>query len=265
MKKFRRFFPAGLAGALLAIFSFASSARQSKSSGSAMPVLMSPAACEQFFFAAANHERAATGLPALVWNESLAAAARKHASRMASENLLSHQLEGEPPLERRASLAGARFTTVGENVAIGPMAPDIQVGWMKSPGHRANILGAGYNALGVGVVEVNYELFAVEDFSEAVAPLSISQQEETVASILTSRGLQVERSHSEARSYCADNSRPTGNRAMEVMRLETPDLSKLPAEMLRKIRSSGFRRAEVGACQAKTTDFARFRVAILLY
>ncbi|HKV22952.1 MAG TPA: CAP domain-containing protein [Candidatus Acidoferrum sp.] len=270
MKKNRAFFFAVFAGVLLTIFSLASSAQQAKSpepesSAPDSPAVLSPAACEQFFFAAANHERAATGLPILIWNDSLAAAARKHASRMAEENLLSHQLDGEPPLERRASLAGAHFTSVGENVAIGPLAQDIQVGWMNSPGHRANILGADYNSLGVGVVEDNGALFAVEDFSAAIAALTFPQQEEKVTAILTGEGLQVERTHDEARSYCADSSPPSGNRSMEVMRLETPDLSKLPKEIVRKIRSSGFRHAEVGACAPKMVDFARFRVAILLY
>lgn len=43
-------------------------------------------------------------------------------------------------------------TTKGENAASGHTTPeDVVAGWMKSPGHRANILHKSYKSIGVGV------------------------------------------------------------------------------------------------------------------
>jgi len=59
----------------------------------------------------------------------LAAAAREHAARMAQRNVLSHQLPGEPQIQDRATQAGARFTTIAENIAVAPnRQPFIQHG-----------------------------------------------------------------------------------------------------------------------------------------
>src|SRR5260370_41921764 len=104
---------------------------------------------------------------------------------MAKQANLSHQLPGELPLDQRAGRAGARFSQVGENIAIGPQAPAIHTGWMHSPVHRANILNVHFTALGVGVIEGDGELYAVEDFSGAIASLAIEAQEEQVTGLLT--------------------------------------------------------------------------------
>src|ERR1700686_1606591 len=45
---------------------------------------------------------------------------RERASRMAQRNVLSHQLPGEPQVQDRATKAGARFTTIAENIAVAP-------------------------------------------------------------------------------------------------------------------------------------------------
>src|SRR6266478_3031180 len=108
-----------------------------------------PSAEEQFFFDSANRERVAQQLPPLKWNSELAEAARQHALLMAKQDNLSHQLPGEPPLAQRAAQAGARFSEIGENIAVGPRVQSIHTGWMHSPGHRANILDVHFTALGV--------------------------------------------------------------------------------------------------------------------
>ena len=44
------------------------------------------------------------------------------------------------------------WRTAGENIAYGyPSARDVQEGWMNSPGHRENILNAGFTHVGVGL------------------------------------------------------------------------------------------------------------------
>src|SRR5260370_21438069 len=127
-----------------------------------------PSAEEQFFFDSANRERLAQQLPPLKWNSELAEAARQHALLMAKQDDLSHQLPGEPPLAQRAGEAGARFSEIGENIAVGPRVQSIHTVWMHSPGHRANILGVHFTALGAGVIEDNGQLYAVKAFSTAI-------------------------------------------------------------------------------------------------
>ena len=75
---------------------------------------------ERVLFDALNRERTAQGLPRLQWDEALASAAREHAVRMAQRNVLSHQLPGEPPVQDRATRAGARFSLIAENIAVAP-------------------------------------------------------------------------------------------------------------------------------------------------
>jgi uncharacterized protein YkwD len=228
---------------------------------------------EQFFFNSANHERAEQGLPQLKWDEALAGAARKHAALMADQNELSHRLPGEAALDARVAQAGARFSSVGENVAIGPESPEIHTGWMHSPGHRANILGVNFNALGVGVVERDGQLYAVEDFSRAVENLSLEQQEKQIAAMLTARGFKVKQSAEDlaaARKACAgaaDMARsvqaPRGG--MAILRFETPDLSSFPAEFERSLHGP-YSQAVVGACRgASENGIPRFRVVVFLF
>ncbi|MBQ2931950.1 MAG: hypothetical protein IJE62_03780 [Clostridia bacterium] len=53
---------------------------------------------------------------------------------------------------------GISYKTAGENIARGQATPQAVVnGWMNSAGHRANILNASYNTIGVGyVADGNY-------------------------------------------------------------------------------------------------------------
>jgi uncharacterized protein YkwD len=164
-----------------------------------------PSPEEQLFFDSANRERVAQQLEPLKWDNALAEAARQHALLMAKQTNLSHQLPGEPPLDQRAGQAGARFSQVVENIAMGRQAPAIHIGWMHSPGHRANILDVHFTALGVGVIEDDDgELYAVEDFSAAIASLAVEAQEEKVTALLAARGLRITSERENARKLCTD-------------------------------------------------------------
>ena len=162
------------------------------------------ASAERALFDAANRERAAQSLAQLRWDNALANAARDHAQLMAKRNTLSHQFPGEAALQDRARVAGARFTEIAENVAEGPSADVIHASWMHSPPHRANLLDPELTAIGIAVVGAASRdggsgsgrggagmLFAVEDFSQSVASLSLVEQEKQVAAALAAHGLQV--------------------------------------------------------------------------
>lgn len=227
-----------------------------------------PSAEEQLFFDSANRERVAQQLQPLKWDSALAEAARQHALVMAKEANLSHQLPGELPLDQRAGQAGARFSQVGENIATGRQAPAIHTGWMHSPGHRANILDVHFTSLGVGVVEDDDgELYAVEDFSVAIASLAVEAQEEKVTALLAAKGLRVTSERENARKLCADDLAPAGHRPVLILRYETPDISELPEPLAQKIRDGKYRDAAVGACEPKesATKIARFRITVLLF
>lgn len=122
---------------------------------------------EQKLFASVNRARHSQGLPALLWDESLATAARRHAKLMAQHGVAEHVFPGEPNLPSRATRAGAHFISLAENVALGADADDINAEFQNSPNHRANILDSDVNSVGIGVVERGGKLFAVEDFSHA--------------------------------------------------------------------------------------------------
>jgi len=105
---------------------------------------------EQAVFDLANAERRKAGLPPLKVSERLTKAARAHSADMARQGQLSHTLSGRGPADRIAAV-GYQGAAWGENVAWGQPSPQAVVtGWMNSPGHRGNILGA-FTELGVGV------------------------------------------------------------------------------------------------------------------
>jgi Cysteine-rich secretory protein family len=220
---------------------------------------------ERALFDSANRERAARSLPLLKWDENLAKAARKHAELMAEQYLLLHQLPGEPDLPTRARAVGAGFSRITENIAMAEYAGSLHDGWMRSPGHRANILDDEVNAVGIAVVEGGEQLFAVEDFSQAVALLSLEQQEREVKRLISARGLHMVGVTNDARQACASESFGTG-KAHYVARYETPDIGHLPEGLDKEVRSNRYKSAAVGACQRRTApDAPPFRIAVLLY
>ncbi|MGA2005118.1 MAG: CAP domain-containing protein [Terriglobales bacterium] len=126
-----------------------------------------PARAERELIAAVNQARRAQGLPTLHLDESLAVAARRHASVMAEHHSAEHAFQGEPSLSARVKQVGFHFTWLSENVTQGPNEEFIHTQFMHSPSHRANILDPDMNSIGVGVIERDGQLFAVEDFAHA--------------------------------------------------------------------------------------------------
>jgi uncharacterized protein YkwD len=221
---------------------------------------------ERQLFEALNRERLAQGFASLQWDESLFKAARRHALRMANLNMLEHQLPSEPKLEERFTEAGARFSIIGENIALGPNPNTIHNGWMESPGHRKNILDARFNAVGIAAVRGTGGLFAVQDFSHSVSNLSVEEQEKQVSSLLVARGFQISGGAEDARRSCESHKPNPGSGVRSMMWFETTDLTTLPDGVERKIRSESFRKATVGACQSNGgAGFARYRIAVLFF
>jgi uncharacterized protein YkwD len=97
-----------------------------------------------------NARRAKAGLPPLFLSPLLEAAAIGHARDMAERRKMTHRGgDGSSPFDR-IDRQGYRYRAAGENVAYGfDDVESVMVGWMKSPGHRRNILG-NYAEIGVG-------------------------------------------------------------------------------------------------------------------
>jgi len=222
---------------------------------------------EQILFQSANRERAGHGLSPLKWNALLAEAAQRHAVLLAQRNALSHQFPGESDLASRAAHEGARFSTVAENVALGPSAERLHEQWMKSPPHRANLLDPQMNSVGIAIARRGQTLFAVEDFADTVGDLSLQEQEELVQKQLQSRGLRILDYRSDARRSCVlDNGYAGDHRPSFVLHYATPTLDNLPEMLVKRIGSGRYHGAAVGACPSDAKfGFSSYRVAVLLY
>ena len=107
-----------------------------------------------------NVQRARHGERALRPNADLGRAAAAHSQDMVDRNYFDHTSPGGQTLLDRIKastyLPPRAGYVLGENIALGTMQlatpAAIVDGWMKSPGHRANILNADFRDSGLGVV-----------------------------------------------------------------------------------------------------------------
>jgi uncharacterized protein YkwD len=106
-----------------------------------------------------NRERAERGLAPLKEHAKLRQAAEAHADDMVAGRYFSHDApDGEDMVDRvlRTGYArGAAGWSLGENIAYGTgvlaTAAQIHRSWMRSPGHRANILRRQFREIGIGI------------------------------------------------------------------------------------------------------------------
>jgi uncharacterized protein YkwD len=112
-----------------------------------------------------NAERAKAGCRALTVDSRLAAAARKHSADMVARHYFSHTTPSGTTFSQRIDAEGYRWSLVGENIAAGQRnATEVMKAWMKSPGHRANILNCQYRNIGIGVVQNGRSPVWTQDF-----------------------------------------------------------------------------------------------------
>ena len=223
----------------------------------------------------ANEARVEAGLQPLKWDAALAAAAHAHAVLMASEGPISHRYGGEPDLPERAAKAGAHFSLIEENIAVGPSPLKIHEGWMHSQAHHDNLLNAQVNRIGVALVRAKGVLYAVADYAQGVESQTTAQVEANVGKVIQGRGLTLLSDAGGARYYCAQEGNSAGGtgggiKPRFLMRWQSADITKLPPQLEEAIRSGQFKQASVGACEPKGSGsggpvFSGYRVAVLLY
>jgi uncharacterized protein YkwD len=142
--------------------------------GVILAVLGSPAlathvrlsSAERHVLALVNAQRASHDLAPLRAQANLFRAARAHAHNMATVPFFSHTSpDGRSPSQRAIAAGyttqGFRSWTIGEAIAWGSgecASPEEIVGsWMKSPAHRAVLLGKSYRDVGIGVAVGSYD------------------------------------------------------------------------------------------------------------
>ena len=127
-----------------------------------------------------NQQRAANGLGPLLVSPLLTNSAEWKSLHMAHYGYLDHN-DPAPPVARTAEdrMADCGYTfqvAIGENIADGFSTPSsVVAAWMGSDGHRANILGASFTVMGVGVAadSSGFEFWTV-DFGGYTDPGSVA-------------------------------------------------------------------------------------------
>lgn len=219
-----------------------------------------PSKAEKRIFELLNLERKDVGLKPLEWNQNAALAARAHAKLLADNREMSHQFPGEPDLRERLTATTVRFTSAGENVAKADDPDEVHLALMGSPGHRANILGADYTAVGVGVVERDGRLYVAQDFVRLVPVYSELQfLEAFTASFNRVRAtkklsalpiIQTQALHDAACSTQGNAQALPINLgfAGELVVFNLSEPESLPAELLQRATSPRWRQMNVGVC-----------------
>lgn len=104
----------------------------------------------QQVFALVNQERVNNGLSELTWNSDMSSYSDRRAMEITTD--FSH------------NSAGGKMN-VGENIAKGPTTPEMVMdGWMRSDGHRANILNANYTTISVSCYYDGNTYYWVQNF-----------------------------------------------------------------------------------------------------
>lgn len=103
-----------------------------------------------------NKARSDSGLDPLSECSTLDQSAQLHSQDMNARDFFDHtNPDGESPSDRirlTGYFGNAKSLWTGENIAAGfSDAASVMVAWMKSPGHRANILNTKFTHLGVGI------------------------------------------------------------------------------------------------------------------
>jgi uncharacterized protein YkwD len=127
-----------------------------------LPSTDNVAAVNQATLCLLNAERTVRGLGALTENASLSRASLAYSQQMVTLSFFAHEAPDGTGLVARLTAVGYLGNTggdwaVGENIAWAqgslPTPRSVMQAWMDSPGHRENILSAGYAEVGLGTVQ----------------------------------------------------------------------------------------------------------------
>ncbi len=139
----------------------------------------------------ANEDRAKQELHGLRINPKLVAAAQAKANDMATKGYFAHETPEGHNSWYWFEKVGYDYAYAGENLAVDfSESNDVEVAWMKSASHRANILNENYTEIGIATAEGMYKghptVFAVQMFgrpsaSEVARAIGAPPAQESVA------------------------------------------------------------------------------------
>lgn len=119
---------------------------------------MSTRTFDRALFQQTNASRVSRDVKRLKYHSCLNRYADRQAKRMAKERRMFHQ-------NLRVVLKKCKMKRVGENVATGFTSPKANVrAWLRSPGHRRNLLSKGYTRLATGVAKAGGRTYTVQVF-----------------------------------------------------------------------------------------------------
>ncbi len=104
-----------------------------------------------------NKERAKKDLVPLKWDNRLGKAAKDYADSMAKSGKFSHRDKQGRTVTDRVRDQKVEAADIGENIYQASDDEDLPKNavrdWMKSPGHRANILSKKWESTGIGIAK----------------------------------------------------------------------------------------------------------------
>jgi hypothetical protein len=112
---------------------------------------------ESKVLALTNQVRASVGVPALAFDEGLAAIARTWAAKMAADGIISHN----PSYFTQIT---GRWAKASENVGQGPDIDTVHRALVASHSHYVNMTDTEVTVMGIGVVTSGNTVFIVENF-----------------------------------------------------------------------------------------------------
>lgn len=126
---------------------------------------------EQLIYQKVNEERAKAGLSQLSYNSTMEKYARIKSKDMGDNNYFSHEDLSGKLITEKMKQDGVSYRAWGENIAyIGgvsdanKLAEQFMTNWMNSSGHRANILSANFESIGMGVYKSGNRVYATQEF-----------------------------------------------------------------------------------------------------
>ncbi len=125
-----------------------------------------------------NRERAKLGISLLQISKSLITIARHHSQDMAARSELTHDSQDRKSFSQRLQDAGLFFKETGENIAYSEsfLPETIHHSFMRSDGHRENILDPRFDTIGIGVFfKEDKGYYITQDF---IASLEAKAEEE---------------------------------------------------------------------------------------
>ena len=142
-----------LAAEMERVFGAKRTMRKSAPASAATPSVMRTTTVADTLVDAMNRQRAAHGLGPLRLNSKLSLAANDRIGDMFAKRYFAHTSpDGIDPFEG-VQHRGYRYRLIGENLAVGYRGTAVVDGWMRSPGHRENILQRGFDEVGIAIAD----------------------------------------------------------------------------------------------------------------